>query len=219
MSWAVGQMAELDLGGNGGSESGSNMRKMVVHHGQRGGYQVIQAERGGKVLNRKGKVWGEMSSRLERGWWEEGKRGLEEGVVMGAVLEACLWRTLHWTECSWLQSHLWINVFIPDCRTSNVLDCGTAGCFVTDTCQVRNMLPFRWQWWWINHNRPMGWISHSCSGIYNTCRVWAMSIWECVGRDHNQEGCRGEAASWGPKPPVSQWEMEYWGLNLWLVLW
>lgn len=49
-------MAELDLGGNGGSESGSNMREMVVHHGQRGGYQVIQAERGGKILNRKGKV-------------------------------------------------------------------------------------------------------------------------------------------------------------------
>ena len=138
---------------------------------------------------------------------------------MGAVLEACLWRTLHWMECSWLQSHLWINVFIPDCRTSNVLDCGTAGCYVTDTCQVRNMLPFRWQWWWINHNRPMGWISHTCSGIYNTRRVWAMSIWECIGRDHNQEGCRGGATPlsfnerhWSPTPLSlnERWSIEGW---------
>lgn len=154
-----------------------------------------------------------MSSRLERGWGEEGKRTWGEGIIMGTVLEAHLQRTLHWMECSWLQSHLWINTFTSDCRTSNVLDCGTAGCYVTDACQVRNVLLFGWQWWWISRNRLMSWISHSRSGIYNTRRVWSMSIRERVGRDHNQESCHGgAAASWGPNILAlnERWSIEAW---------
>lgn len=152
-----------------------------------------------------------MSSRLVRGWGEEGKMGWWEGVIMGAVwkpvCKGCQLARV-WVKPAALNGVFptpespWINSLTSDSRTSSVLDCGTSGCYVTDVCQVRNIQLFKWQWWWINQNRPMGWISHSCSGIYDTHRVWYTSIWGCIGRDHIQgSGSGGVAASWGPALP------------------